>query len=116
MKDLKSVCENNSMRIFKDCSSNAVLELFKSKKHARIFCHMLKSLVQRNHDCHNSLCKSKSLNYEYERRNRQLSDKLCHLKGKLHSSLNEIKKNESCFDGQECLSHACLFVHTALSV
>ena len=30
--------------------------------------------------------------------------------------MNEVKKDESCFDGQECLSHACLFVHTALKV
>ena len=26
------------------------------------------------------------------------------------------KEDESCFDNQECLSHACLFVHTALKV
>ena len=30
--------------------------------------------------------------------------------------MNEEKKDESCFDGQECLSHAYLFVHTALKV
>ena len=30
--------------------------------------------------------------------------------------MNEVKKDESCFDGQECLSHACLFVHTTLKV
>ena len=35
---------------------------------------------------------------------------------KLHSSLNEVKEDESYFDGQECLSHACLFVHTTLKV
>ena len=30
--------------------------------------------------------------------------------------MNEVKKDESCFDGQECLSYACLFVHIALKV
>ena len=30
--------------------------------------------------------------------------------------MNEVKKEESCFDGQECLSHACVFVHTTLKV
>ena len=55
MKHSKGVCENDFMSIFGDCSSNEFLELFKSKKHARIFIHMLKSLVHRNHDVHNSL-------------------------------------------------------------
>ena len=47
MKRSKSVCDNESMRIFGDCPSNELLELFKSKKHARIFVHMLKSLEHR---------------------------------------------------------------------
>ena len=45
-----------------------------------------------------------------------MCDKLDCLKRKLHSSLNEVKEDESCFDGQEFLSHACLFVHIALKV
>ena len=49
------VYDNDSMSIFGDCSSNELLELFKSKKHDRIFVHMLKSLEHRNHDIHNSL-------------------------------------------------------------
>ena len=77
---------------------------------------MLKSLVHRNHDIHNSLCESNSLIKKYKRRNRHLCDKLDGLKRKLHSSMNEVKKDWSCFDGQECLSHACLFVHIALKV
>ena len=116
MKESKDVCDKDSMSIFEDCSSNVFLELFKSKKHARIFCHMLRSLVHRNHDIHNSLCESKALVYEYERRNKHLCNELDHLRGKRHSSLNEIKEKEPCFEGQECLSHACLFVHTALKV
>ena len=36
MKHSKGVCENDSMSIF-GCSSNEFLEVFKSKKHARIF-------------------------------------------------------------------------------
>ena len=42
--------------------------------------------------------------------------KLDSLKGKLHSSDYNKKKDESCFENQECLSHACLFVHNALKV
>ena len=114
MKHSKSVYENDSMSIFGDCSSK--LELFKSKKHARIFIHMLKSLVHRNRDIHNSLCESYSLIYKYKKRNRRLCDKLDCMKRKINSSLNEVKKDDSCFDGQESLSHACLFVHTALKV
>ena len=98
------------------CSSNEFLELFKSKKYARIFIHMLKLLVHKNRDIHNSLCESNALIDKYKKRNRRLCDKLDFLKRKIHSSMDEVKKNESYFDGQECLSYACLFVHTALKV
>ena len=71
-----------------------------------------------NHICpnNNSLCESNSLIDKYKKRNRNLCDKLDCLKRKLHSSMNEVNKDESCFDGQECLSHACVFVHTTLKV
>ena len=42
------VCDNDSMSIFVDCPSNELLELLKSKKHARMFIHMLKCLEHRN--------------------------------------------------------------------
>ena len=113
MKRSKGVCDNDSMSIFGDCPSNELLKLFKSKKHARMFIHLLKSLV---HDIHNNLCESNSLIAKYKGRNRHLCDKLDCLKRKCHSSMNEVKKDESCFDSQECLSHACLFVHIALKV
>ena len=87
--------KNDSMSIFGDRSSNELLELFKSKKHARIFVHMLKSLVHRNHDIHNSLCESNSLIEEYKRRNRHLCDKIDCLKRKLHSSMNEVNINDA---------------------
>ena len=99
MKRSKGVCDNDSMSIFGGCPSNELLELFKSKKHARIFIHMLKSLVHRNHDIHYSLCESNSLIDKYKRRNRYLCDKLDCLKRKLYSFMNEVKKDESCFDG-----------------
>ena len=65
---------------------------------------------------HNSLCESNSLIEKYKRRNRHLYDKLDSLKRKLHSSDHNKKEDESCFEKQECLSHACLFVHTTLKV
>ena len=72
MKHNSCVCDNDSMSIFGDCPSNELLELFKSKKHARIFVHMLKSLEYRNHDIHNSLCESNSLIAKYKRMTRQI--------------------------------------------
>ena len=92
------VCDNDSMSIFRECPSNELLELFKSKKHARVFVHMLKCLEHRNHELHNSLCESNSLIAKYKRRNRHLSNQLDGLKRKLHSSMNSVKEDESCFD------------------
>ena len=37
-----SVCDNDSMSMFEGCPNNELLELLKTKKHARIFVHMLK--------------------------------------------------------------------------
>ena len=109
------VCDNDFMSIFGDCPSNE-LYLLKSKKHARMFIHMLKCLEHRNHVLHNSLCESNSLITKYKRRNRHLCNKLDGLKRKPHSSEKNVKEDESCFEKQECLSHVCLFVHTALKV
>ena len=94
MKRSKGVCDNESMSIFGDYYSNKLLELFKSKKHARIFIRMLKSLVHRNHDIHSSLCESNSLIDKYKRRNRHLCNKIDCLKRKLHSFMKEVKKDE----------------------
>ena len=41
MKHSSCVCDNDSMSNFEDCPSNELLELFKSKKYARIFVHMI---------------------------------------------------------------------------
>ena len=76
MKCSKGVCDNDSMSIFGNCSSNGLLEVFKCKKHAGMFIHMLKSLVHRNHDIHNSLCESNSLIDKYKRRNRNFCENL----------------------------------------
>ena len=110
------VYDNDSMSIFGDCPSNELLELLKSKKHAKMFIHMLKCLEHRNHELYNSLCESNSLIAKYKRRNRHLCNKLDGLKRKLYSPMINLKEDESCFENQECLSHACLFVHTALKV
>ena len=74
------VCDNESMSIFGDCPNNELLELFKCKKHARMFIHMLKCLEHRNHELHNSLCESNSFIAKYKRRNRHLCNKLDGLK------------------------------------
>ena len=110
------VCDNDSMSIFGDCPSNELIELLKSKKHARIFIHMLKCLEHKNHMLHNSLCESNSLIEKYKRRNRHLCNKLDILKRKFHSSNHNKNEDKSCFEKLEFLSHACLFIHTTLKV
>ena len=66
MKCSSCVYDNDSMSIIGDCPSNELLELFKSKKHARIFVHMLKCLEHRNNELYNSLCESNSLIAKYK--------------------------------------------------
>ena len=111
-----NVCDNDSMCFFKDCPNNELLELLKSKNHAGMFVHMLKYLEHKNHVLHNSLCESNLLIEKYKRRNRILCDKVDHLKKRIQSSKRIENEDEFLFKGQECLSHACLFVHTSLKV
>ena len=56
-----NVCDNDYMSLFEGCPNNELLELLKTKKHARIFVHMLKYFENENHILHNSLCESNSL-------------------------------------------------------
>ena len=65
------------------CKMNELLELLKTKKHVRIFVHMLKYFENENHILHNSLCESNSLIRKYKRRNRILCDKIYNLKKKI---------------------------------
>ena len=81
-----NVYDNDSMSIFKDCPNNELLELLKTKKHAKMFVHMQKYVEHKNHVLHNSLCESNSLIEKYKRRNRILCDKVDHLKKKIQSS------------------------------
>ena len=111
-----NVCDNNSMSMFEDCPNNELLELLKTKKHARMFVHMLKYFENENHILHNSLCESNSLIEKYRKRNRILCDKVDDLKKKFQSSKIMENKDNFLFKSQECLSHACLFVHTSLKV
>ena len=111
-----NVCDNDSMSMFEGCPNKELLELLKTKKHARTFVHMLKFLENENHILHNSLCESNSLVKKYKRRNRILFDKIDNLKKKIQSSNSMENENKFLFEGQECLSHACLFVHTSLKV
>ena len=52
----------------------------------------------------------------YKRRNRILCDKVDNLKKKIQSNKSMKNEDKFLFEGQECLSHACLFVHTSLKV
>ena len=77
---------------------------------------MLKYFENKNHILHNSLCESNSLVKNYKRRNRILCDKVDNLKKKIQSSKRMENEDKFMFEGQECLSHACLFMHTSLKV
>ena len=107
-------CDNDSMSLFEGCLNNELVELLKTKKHARMFVHMLKYFENENHILHNSLCESNSLIEKYKRRNRILCDKIDNLKKKIQSNKSMENEDKFLFEGQECLSHACLFVHTSL--
>ena len=112
-----NVCDNNSMGMFEGCPNNELLELLKTEKHARMFfVQMLKYFENKNHILRNSLCESNSLIKKYKRRNRILCEKVDNLKKKIHSNNSMENGEKSLFEGQECLSHACLFVHTSLKV
>ena len=81
-----------------------------------MFVHMLKFFENENHILHNSLCESNLLVKKYKSRNRILCDKINNLKEKIQSSQSMEYEDKFLFKGQECLSHACLFVHTSLKV
>ena len=109
-------CDIDSMSMFEGCPNNELLELLKTKKHARMFVHMLKYFENENHILHNGLCESNSLIKKYKRRNRILCDKVENLKKKIHSNKSMENEDKFLFEGQECLSQAFLFVHTSLKV
>ena len=71
-----NVCDNDSLSMFEGYPNNELLELLKTKKHARMFVHMLKYFENENHILNNSLCQYNSLNKKYKRRNRILCDKV----------------------------------------
>ena len=75
-----NVCDNDSMSMFEGYPNNELLELLKTKKHARMFVHMLKYFENENYILHNSLCESNSLIKKYKRKNGILCDKVDNLK------------------------------------
>ena len=111
-----SVCDNDSMSMIEGCPNNELLELLKAKKHTGVFVHMLKYFENENHILHNSISESKSLIKKYKRKNRVLSEKVDNMKRKCQSSRSMESEEKILFEGQECLSHASLFVHTSLKV
>ena len=77
-----SVCDNDSMSMIEGCPNNELLELLKTRKHARIFVYMLKYFENKNHILQNSLFESNSLVEKYKRKNRILCEKVDNLKRK----------------------------------
>ena len=49
---LKGIFDNDSMSMTEGCPNNELLELLKTKKHARIFVHMLKYFENENQNMH----------------------------------------------------------------
>ena len=103
-----NVRDNDSMSMFKGWPNKELLELLKTKKHARMFVHMLKFFENEIHILHNSLCESNSLVKKYKRRNRRLRDKVDNLKKKIQSNKSMENEDNFLFEGQEFLSHALL--------
>ena len=72
--------------------------------------------LSENYILHNSISKSKSLIKKYKRKNRVLSEKVDNLKKKFQSNRSMEREEKILFEGQKCLSHVSLFVHTSLKV
>ena len=94
-----SVCDNDSMSMIEGCLNNELLELLKTKKHARIFVHMLKYFENENHILHNNISNSKSLIKKYKRKNQVLSEKVDNLKRKCQSNRSLESKEKILFEG-----------------
>ena len=94
-----NVCNNNSMSMFEGYPNNELLELLKTKKHARMFVHMLKYFENENHILHNSLYESNSLIKKYKRRNRILCDKVDNLKRRIQSNKSMESEDKFLFEG-----------------
>ena len=111
-----NVYDNDSMSVFEECPNNELLELLKTKKHARMFVHMLKYFENKNHILHNSLSESNSLLEKYKIKNKILCEKVDNLKKKSQSNRSMEIEDKILFEGQECLFYASLFMHTSLKV
>ena len=105
-----------TLSMIEGCPNNELLELLKTKKHVRIFVHILKYFENENHILHNTISKSKSLIKKYKRKNRVLSEKVDNLKRKCQSNRSMESEEKIMFEGQDCLSHASLFVDTSLKL
>ena len=106
-----SVCDNDSMSMFEGCPNNELFELLKTKKHARIFVHMLKYFENKNHILHNSISESKSLIKKYKRKNRVLSEKVDNLKRNVNLTEAWKMKEKFCLKVKNvCLMRAYLCI------
>ena len=94
-----NICDNDSMSVFEGCPNNELLELLKTKKHARMFVHMLKYFENKNHILHNSLFESNSLVEKYKRKNRILCENVDNLKKKIQSNRRMKIDDKSLFEG-----------------
>ena len=94
-----SVCDNDYMSMIEGCPNNELLELLKTKKHARIFVHMLKYFENVNYILHNSILESKSLIKKYKRKNQVLSEKVDNLRRKCQSNRSMEREEKILFEG-----------------
>ena len=94
-----SVCENDFISMFEGCLNNELVELLKTKKHARIFVRMLKYFENQNHILHSSISESKSLIKKYKRKNRMLCEMIESLKMKGQSNRSMKTDDRILFEG-----------------
>ena len=99
------------MSMIEGCPNNELLELLKTKKHARKFVHMLKYFQNENCILLNSISKSKSLIKKYKRKNRVLSEKVDNMKRKCQSNRSMEREEKFCLKVKNvCLMQACLYI------
>ena len=94
-----NVYDDDSMSMFEGYPNNELLKLLKTKKHGRMFVHMLKYFENENHILHNSLYESNSLIKKYKRRNRILCDKVDNLKRRIQSNKSMESEDKFLFEG-----------------
>ena len=119
-----SVCDNDSMSMIEGCPNNELLELLKTKKHARIFVHMLKYLKMRITSYTIAYLNLNLWLRSTKEKIKYWVRRLIIWKGNVNLTEAWKVKKKFCLKVKNvclmraylCIPHASLFVHTSLKV